>query len=235
MTVTRQGEQFVADFVLPKRRDGLGLLAVVGRAWRTMLPLRAAQLDGADARREAASGAASMTHWSGQSGKPVPRRVRVRLTPFTGRSRWPIMSRPCASAGAASRCSTAISRSSPSTGRPTLDSLPSDFDPGQLVGDPGTAVAFKGPQLRLAGDVDGYRQRQSSGAYGLFGVPRAIVQRRRRHGHRLRAADDGSPNTSPASRRRSSATLTAGLGPSGIGRADHPRRLGRRRHARAPA
>ena len=56
-----------------------------------------------------------------------------------------------------------------------LDRLPVGGDPRFIV-DTNTAVQFRGRNLRLAGDVEGYRRGNSEGTYGLYEVPRAVVR-----------------------------------------------------------
>ena len=213
VTVTRQGDHFIADYVFPNSAPAWGFWRSSGamednvpfrpRSWTVLTP-------GLKLERRGKYDALV-----GESGKPVPRRIRVRLTPFTGHlvaDYVPAMRLGGRSVALFDGHFAVFSVDKPAT----LDSLPSGFDPGQVpVGDPGTAVRFKGPRLRLAGDVEGYRQGRSSGAYGLFDVPRAIV----RDGVAT-VIDSELPrwiaDYLAAYTPRVIASLTAGLGPAGI-------------------
>ena len=172
VTVSRQGDQFVADYAFPSDkaawafwRSSLAMadnLPFRPRSWTVVTP-------GVTLERRGKHDALV-----GQGARPVPRRVRVRLTPFTGHlvaDYVPAMTLGGRSVALFDGHFAVFSVDMPAM----LDTLPSDFD-SALVGDLGTAVTFKGPNLRLAGDVEGYRRGNSSGAYGLFGVPRAIVR-----------------------------------------------------------
>ena len=86
--------------------------------------------------------------------------------------------------------------------------------------------AFRGSGLRLAGDVEGYRAGKSEGTYGLYDVPRAVV----RDG--VATVIDGElpqwiADDLAAFTPQVMASLADRLGPSGIRRTDHSRRLGR--------
>jgi len=213
VTVTRQGEQFIADYLFPEDaqawafwRSSLAMsdnLPFRPRSWTVLTP-------GVTLERQGKHDA-----FVAGSGKPVPRRIKVRLAPFTGHlvaDYVPAMRLGGDSLALFDGHFSVFSVAD----RATLDTLPSGFDPArEPIGDPGTAVEFKGPDLRLAGDVDGYREGQSSGAYGLFGVPRAIDR-------------DGVATVIDAEMPQwisdylagytpqVMASLTAGLGPSGV-------------------
>lgn len=172
VSVTRQGEAFVADFTLPTNAPAWGFwrssvaasnsLSWRAGSWRVLTPGVTLQRRG------------QFDALVGANGRPVPRRVRVRLTPFTGDLLGDYV--PALRLGGDSVALFDGHFALFSVPRAAaLDSLAPGFDPA-TVGDFGTAVAFRGGQLRLAGDVDGYRRGQSAGTYGLFGVPRASVQ-----------------------------------------------------------
>ena len=211
VTVTRQGEHFVADYVFPSDKAAWGFwrsalaeadqLPFRPRSWTVLTP-------GVKLERRGKQDA-----FVGQGGKAVPRRVRARLVPFTGHlvaDYVPAMRLGGQSVALFDGHFSVFSVDAASA----LDSLSPGFDPA-LVGDPGTAVTFKGSGLRIAGDVEGYRQGMSSGAYGLFQVQRAVV----RDGvatiidSELPAwlADYLATYTPQAM-----ASLTRGLGPSGV-------------------
>jgi hypothetical protein len=95
-----------------------------------------------------------------------------------------------------------------------LDTLPVVFDPA-LVRDGGTRVRFRGGKLRLAGDIEGYRAGRSAGTYGLYDVPRAVVRNGMAtviDGELPQWLADDLVSFTP----QAMATLTAGLGPSGV-------------------
>jgi len=174
VTVSRHGDSFMADFTLPADAPAWGFFRSStaaadnqswrARSWRVLTPgvrlLRRGQQDA----------------FVGTNGRPVPRRVRVQLTPFTGDLNGDYV--PAMKLGGDSVALFDGHFALFSADRAaTLDSLPPGFDAGQArIGDFGTAVRFQGRNLRLAGDVDGYRLGRSAGTYGLFGVPRASLQ-----------------------------------------------------------
>lgn len=174
VTVTRQGDQFVADYLFPTDAPAWGFwrssLAMADnipfrpRSWVVLTP-------GVKIERRGKQDAIVS-----ESARPVPRRVRVRLTPFTGHLVADYV--PAMRLGGNSVALFDGHFAVFSVDDPTIiEKLPSGVDPAQdPIGDPGTAVHFEGRDLRLAGDVDGYRQGRSSGVYGLFDVPRAIVR-----------------------------------------------------------
>lgn len=174
VTVTRQDDRFLADYVFPTDapawafwRSSLAMadnLPFRPRSWTVLTP-------GVKIERRGKQDALVS-----ESAKPIPRRVRVRLTPFTGHlvaDYVPAMRLGGNSLALFDGHFAVYSVDDPAI----LETLPSSVDPGRdPIGDPGTAVQFDGPGLRLAGDVDGYREGRSSGAYGLFDVPQAIVR-----------------------------------------------------------
>ena len=214
VTVARQGEAFVADFILPADAPAWGFWRSAtaasddqpwrAKTWRVLTP-------GVTLVRRGRWDALVATN-----GRPVPRHVRVRLAPFTGDLNADYV--PALRLGGGSVAVFDGHFALFSVDRAAvLDSLPAGFDPAQApVGDRGTAVAFKGRNLRLAGDIDGYRRGESAGTYGLFGVPRASV----RNGVATvidselpRWIADDLAGFTP----RVIAILTSRLGPSGIG------------------
>lgn len=172
VTVTRDGGTFVADFRLPADAPAWGFwrsstAASDNQSWR----LKGWQVltPGVTLQRRGQQDALV-----GASGRPVPRQVRVRLTPYTGDLNSNYV--PALRLGGDSIALFDGHFSLFSADLATLDRLPPGFDPATAaIGDPGTAIIFKGPRMRLAGDVEGYRRGQSAGTYGLFGVPKASV------------------------------------------------------------
>ncbi len=101
-------------------------------------------------------------------GRPVPRRVKVRFTPFTGDLNANYVPALDLGGGTVAIFDGYFALFSvDDAGK--IDTLPPGFDPVS-VGDPGTAVEFKGRHVRIAGDVEGYRSGRSSGAYAIFGL-----------------------------------------------------------------
>ena len=213
VTVTRQGDQFVADYVFPVDapawafwRSSLAMadnLPFRPRGWTVLTP-------GVKMERRGKQDALVS-----ETAKPIPRRVRVRLTPFTGHlvaDYVPALRLGGNSVALFDGHFAVFSVDDPAV----LEKLPSSVDPGRdPIGDPGTAVRFDGPALRLAGDVEGYREGRSSGVYGLFDVPQAIV----RDGVAT-VIDSELPqwisNYLAGYTPQVMAALTADLGPSGV-------------------
>lgn len=174
VTVTRQGDQFIADYSLPADapawafwRSSLAMadnLPFRPRSWTVLTP-------GVKLERRGAHDV-----FVSRDGTDVPRRLKVRITPFTGHLVADYV--PAMRLGARSLALFDGHFALFSVGEAKiLDTLPAGFDPAVTpIGDAGTAVLFKGADLRLAGDVEGYREGRSSGAYGLFGVPQAFVR-----------------------------------------------------------
>jgi hypothetical protein len=172
VTVTRESEAFVADFTLPADAPAWGFwrssVAAANnqswrsRSWRVLTPGVTLQRRG------------KFDALVGTNGRPVPRQLRVRLVPFTGDLLGDYV--PALRLGGNSVALFDGHFALFSVPRAAaFDALSPGFDAAS-VGDFGTAVAFRGRQLRLAGDIDGYRRGQSAGTYGLFGVPHASVQ-----------------------------------------------------------
>jgi hypothetical protein len=172
VTVTRQGDGFVADFRLPADAPAWGFwrsttAAADNRSWR--LKSWKVLTPGVTLQRRGQQDALV-----GTNGRPVPRHVRVSLSPYTGEVNANYV--PALRLGGDSLALFDGHFSIFSAGLATLDTLPAGFDPAEAkIGDYGTAIIFKGKNLRLAGDVEGYRKGESAGTYGLFGVPDATV------------------------------------------------------------
>ena len=171
--VSRQAGTFVAEFAFPSDAAAWAFWRSTpaesdrkswrARSWTVLTPGVQLQRRGRYDAFVAANGGA------------VPRKIRVRIKPFTeevaadyvpalllgGRSvalfdgHFSAFSVPQASA---------------------LDTMGTEPDE-KVIGDSGTRVRFMPGRrpFRLAGDVEGYRKGMSSGAYGLFDVPRATV------------------------------------------------------------
>jgi len=173
VTVARQGDHFVADYRLPVDASAWGFWrssTAAGdnqswrlRSWRVLTP-------GVTLQRRGDQDALV-----GVNGRPVPRHVRISLTPFTDEVTANYV--PALRLGGDSVALFDGHFSVFAVGRANqLDRLPQGFDPDAAkVGDYGTAITFQGRGLRIAGDVEGYRRGESAGAYGLFGVPKSVV------------------------------------------------------------
>jgi hypothetical protein len=214
VTVARQGEAFVADFTLPADAPAWGF-------WRSATAASDNQPGRAKSWRGVTPGVtlARRGQWDAlvaTGGRPVPRRVRIRLEPFTGDLNADYV--PALRLGGGSVALFDGHFALFSVDRlTTLDSLPPGFDPAQApIGDRGTKVTFTGRQLRLAGDIDGYRRGESAGTYGLFGVPRASVRN-----NVATVVDSELPkwiaDYIAGFTPRVMGALTSRLGPSGIG------------------
>lgn len=172
VTVSRQGDAFIAEFDFPRSEKAWGFFrsspsATDNRSWR----LQSWQVltPGVSLERRGKFDA-----FVGSNGSPVPQKVRIRLTPFTGHLAADYV--PALRLGGKSVALFDGHYAAFSVPRPAmLDTLPAAFDTS-LVGDGGTRVRFRGNKLRLAGDVEGYRAGMSEGTYGLYEVPRASVR-----------------------------------------------------------
>jgi len=172
VTVTRQSNGFIADFVFPRPAPAWGFFrsspaANDGRSWR----LQSWQVltPGVALQRRGKFDALVSTN-----GRPVPPKVRVQLQPFTGHlvaDYVPALRLGGDSVALFDGHFATFSVDSAAK----LDRLPVALD-ATLVGDSGTSLKFRGGSLRLAGDVQGYRAGNSEGTYGLFDVPRASVR-----------------------------------------------------------
>lgn len=165
VAVTQDRDGFIADFVLPADAPAWGFwrsstAAADNQSWRVsswkvLTPgvtlERRGQQDALVADDEG----------------PVPRRVRVRFTPFTGDLNANYVPALDLGGGTVAIFDGHFALFSVDVAD-KIDTLPPGFDPVS-VGDPGTAVEFKGRHVRIAGDAEGYRSGRSSGAYGIFG------------------------------------------------------------------
>ena len=169
--VTRSGDAFVAEFDLPRSAPAWGFFrsspaAKDEKSWR----IQSWQVLTPGVRLERRGKFDTLV---GDAGRPVPRKVRVRLVPFTG----DLVSNyvPALRLGGNSVALFDGHFASFSVAdAATLDTLPLAGDPSRVV-DTGFSVRFRGRGLRLMGDVEGYRNGRSEGTYGLFEVPRAVV------------------------------------------------------------
>lgn len=173
VSVARAGDGFEAEFRLPRAAPAWGFFrssdARGGGPWRqaswtVVTPgVRLVRRGRYDAL-------------VGSEGRPVPREVRVRFTPFTGdllADYVPALRLGGRGVALFDGHFALFSVASPAR----LDTLPVDLADTE-VGDSGTTVRFVAPEgrLRLAGDVAGYRSGDSQGTYGLFDVPQASEQ-----------------------------------------------------------
>lgn len=172
-TVSRNGDTFVAEFTFPHDAAAWAFWRSTpaeddkrswrARSWTVLTPGVTLQRRG---RYDALVGI---------GGRPVPRRVRVRVVPFT----WEVQADyvPALLLGGRSVALfdghfSAFSVRDPAN----LDAMGVQPDE-KLIGDSGTRVRFLGGRrpFRLAGDAEGYAKGMSSGAYGLFDVPRPTL------------------------------------------------------------
>ena len=171
VTITQAGEAFVADYTLPTDAPAWGFwrsstAAADNQSWR--LKSWKVLTPGVALQRRGQQDA-----FVAIDGRAVPRHVRVRLTPFTGDLNANYV--PALNLGGGTVALFDGHFALFSVGRADeLEALPPGFD-SALVGDFGTAVEFKGRDVRIAGDVEGYRSGNSGGAYGLFGPLPTIV------------------------------------------------------------
>ena len=172
--VSRAGDAFTAEFHLPRSAPAWGFFRsaparVGGQPWRL-------------ASWTVLTPGVQLVHRGrydalvGTAGVPVPRTVRVRVTPFTGdlvSDYVPALRLGARGIALFDGHFALFSVAEPSR----LDRLPADLADTQ-VGDSGTRVRFVNPsnQLRLAGDLTGYQKGESAGTYGLFDVPAAIEE-----------------------------------------------------------
>lgn len=172
VTVVRSGDGFLADFEFPRKAPLWAFFrsAVAAadrepwrlKSWTVLTP-------GVWLERRGRHDA-----FVARSGHPVPRKVRVRVTPYTEEVVADYV--PALRLGGDS---IALFDGHFATfsldAADKVDELPQNPDQA-LIGDGGTRLLFAGRDLRIAGDVAGYRTGNSSGAYGLYGVPNAIVR-----------------------------------------------------------
>lgn len=171
VTVTQDQNGFIADFTLPSDAPAWGFwrsstAAADNQSWR--LKSWKVLTPGVALQRRGQQDALVALN-----GQPVPRNVRVRLTPFTGDLNANYVPALNLGGGTVALFDGHFALFSVDQAD-RLDALPPGFDPA-LVGDFGTAVEFKGRDLRIAGDVEGYRSGRSSGAYGVFGKLPTVV------------------------------------------------------------
>ena len=208
--VTRHGDTFVAEFRFPRSQPAWGFFrsspaAIDGKSWR----LRSWQVvtPGVQLQRRGKFDALIATRGH------VPRKVRVRVTPFTGEVEANYV--PAMRLGGNSFALFDGHFSVFSVDRAgLLDTLPYSFDPSQ-VGDSGTTIRFRGGSLRLAGDLEGYRSGNSEGTYALYDVPHPILRSGVAtvlDGDLPQWLADDLASYSP----RVFETLTVGLGSSGV-------------------
>lgn len=172
VAVSRTGDSFLAEFALPRAAPTWGFFrsspaAKNNQSWR----LQSWQVltPGVALQRRGSFDALVSTN-----GRPVPSRVQVRVTPFTGDLLADYV--PALRLGGNSVAIFDGHYSLFSVDRAeVLDRLPAAGDPARIR-DSGTSVQFRGRNLRLAGDIDGYRRGNSEGTYGLYEVPRAVVR-----------------------------------------------------------
>ena len=171
VTVDRSGNAFVAEFVFPRAAPAWGFFrsspaASNRQSWRQ----QSWQILTPGVRLERRGSFDALI----AGGRPVPRVVRVRFTPFTGDLLADYV--PALRLGGTSVAVFDGHFAAFSVNRPDiLNRLPVGGDP-KLIVDTNTAVQFRGRNLRLAGDVEGYRRGNSEGTYGLYEVPRAVVR-----------------------------------------------------------
>lgn len=209
VTVTRHGDVFIAEYSFPRSQPAWGFFrsttAIDGKSWR----LRSWQVltPGVELQRRGKFDALVAIRGD------VPRKVRIRVTPFTGEVEANYV--PAMRLGGNSVALFDGHFSVFSVDRAALlDTLPYSFDPS-LVGDSGTAVRFRGGNFRLAGDVDGYLSGNSEGTYALYDVPHPILRSGVAtvlDGDLPQWLADDLASYSP----RAFETLTKGLGPSGV-------------------
>ncbi|QNP42264.1 hypothetical protein H9L15_07745 [Sphingomonas daechungensis] len=172
VTVQRDGDAFLAEFTLPRAAPAWGFFRSSPDAgtqqswrlqsWRVLTPGVALQRRG------------SFDAFVSTNARPVPLKVRVRFDPFTGDLLADYV--PALRLGGRSVAVFDGHFALFSVGRAdVLDRLSSSGDP-RLMTDTGTGVRFRGGNLRLAGDVEGYRRGNSEGTYGLYDVPKAVVR-----------------------------------------------------------
>jgi hypothetical protein len=171
VSVQRDGDAFVADFILPRAAPAWGF-------FRSSPDARTKQSWRLQSWRVVTPGVTLERHGSfdalvGQYGRPVPQKVRVRFSPFTGDLLADYV--PALRLGGRSVAIFDGHFALFSVNRvDVLDRMASSGN-RQLVFDTGTSIRFRGRNLRLAGDIDGYRRGESEGTYGLYDVPRAVV------------------------------------------------------------
>ena len=164
--VARKGDGFVATYHFPKSAAAWGFFrsAVTGTdkvswrpsSWTVLTPgVRIERRGNYDVLAA--------------NGKPIPRTVRVAVKPFTGYLVADYVPALRLGNGWAMFDGHYAVFAAPSL--TAVDRLPVDLGDHD-VDDPGTLVRFAGLKDRqIAGDLAGYKEGGSEGAFGLFGVP----------------------------------------------------------------
>ena len=211
VAVAQEGGEFVADFTLPADAPAWGFwrsstAAADNQSWR--LKSWKVLTPGVTLQRRGQQDA-----FVGEDGRTVPRRVRVRLTPFTGDLNANYVPALDLGGGTMALFDGHFALFSIDQAA-KMDSLPPGFDPA-LVGDFGTAVRFTGSGIRIVGDVEGHQSGNSSGAYGIYGALPTVS------GDGVRTMIDSELPAWLAGylsgfTPRVIRALTAGLGPAGL-------------------
>ncbi|WP_118857883.1 hypothetical protein [Sphingomonas mesophila] len=171
-SVRRSGDAFVAEFSFPRSAPAWAFFRSAraevdqqpwrARSWTVLTPGVTLQRRG---RYDAIVGV---------GGSPVPRRVQVRIVPFTRQLASDYV--PALLLGGRGVALFDGHFAAFSVADPAALERFGVEPPEGVIGDGGTRVRFIGGRsLRIAGDVAGYRRGESSGAYGLFDVARAQV------------------------------------------------------------
>ncbi len=165
VTVAQERDGFVADFALPADAPAWGFwrsstAAADNQSWR----IKSWKVMTPGVRLERRGQQDALV---GVDGQPVPRKLRVRFVPFTGDLNANYVPALDLGGGTVALFDGHFALFSVDRAD-DLDRLPPGFDPLR-VGDPGTAVRFTGDGTRIVGDVEGYLNGRSSGAYAIFG------------------------------------------------------------------
>ena len=171
--VSRDGDTFVTEFTFPSNAAAWAFWRSTpaesdrkswrARSWTVLTP-------GVELQRRGRYDA-----FVASNGGVVPRKVRVRVKPFTEEVAADYVPALLLGGRSVALFDGHFSVFSVSKAA-ALDAMGSEPDE-KVIGDSGTRVRFipgRRP-FRLAGDIEGYRRGMSSGAYGLFDVPRATV------------------------------------------------------------
>ena len=211
VAVTQDKNGFVANFVLPTDAPAWGFwrsstAAADNQSWRA----RSWQVLTPGVRLERRGQQDALV---AEDGQAVPRKVRVRFTPFTGDLNANYVPALDLGGGTVAIFDGHFALFSVDSAS-KLQTLPPGFDPTS-VGDPGTAVEFKGRHVQIAGDVEGHRAGRSSGAYGIFGLVRSVS------GDGVETVIDGElpkwlTDYLSGFTPRVIRALTTGLGPAGL-------------------
>ncbi len=184
--MTRRGEGFEAEFVLPRAAPAWGffrssLAADDRQPWRP----RSWTILTSGVRLERRGNYDALV---GEGDGPVPRRVRIRIVPYTREVLSDYVPALRLGGDGIALFDGQFSLFSVAS-LAELDRLGLDPQDGP-IGDGGTRVRFRGrpSDLRLAGDNAGYAIGNSAGTYGLYGVPGAVD-----HGGMATVVDPGMP------------------------------------------